>query len=436
MRVSGRTAAEIAASLEGAIRDRRFAPGDTLPTVRQLAKSLKLSPATVAAAYRLLHGRALVTGERRRGTRVRVQAETLSHARSGPSSIAGTVDLFSGNPDPVLLPPLDSAFRAVSLTPTLYGGPADVRELVAFAKGEFAADGIDVPGVLVTAGGLDGIERVLREHLRPGDRVAVEDPVFPALLNLLAAGGFAAEPLATDAEGPTPRGMDAALRRRPAALIVTPRAQNPTGASLSTQRIAELRAILKRHPVPILIENDPFGPVSGAPAATLTEGRSRWAIVRSMTKCLGPDLRLAIVAGDELTLARVRARQAVGMRWVSHVLQQIALALWSDPSAGRHLVRVAETYAHRRRALIGALSSVGVQIPAASGFNVWIPVRHETHVVEQLAQLGWGVAAGERFRLASGPGIRVTTSALAPDAAQRFASDLASVFRSEAPALA
>jgi DNA-binding transcriptional MocR family regulator len=124
------------------------------------------------------------------------------------------------------------------------------------------------------------------------------------------------------------------------------------------------------------------------------------------------------------------------MRWVSHLLQHLAVTLWSDPSSGRHLARVAETYAHRRRAATEALVAAGVHVTAASGFNLWIPVRHEADVVEQLAQRGWAVAAGERFRLRSDPGIRVTTSALAPDAAAQFANDLASALRTEAPALA
>jgi DNA-binding transcriptional MocR family regulator len=227
------------------------------------------------------------------------------------------------------------------------------------------------------------------------------------------------------------------LKRRVAALVITVRAQNPTGARISETRAGVLRAVLKRHPDLLLIENDPFGPVSGARAVTLTgAGRSHWAIVRSLTKFLDPDLRVAIVAGDELTVARVRARQSVGMRWVSHLLQHMALALWSDPSNGRHLARAGDTYARRRQGLIAALAATGTELTAASGFNVWIPVRHEGDVVEQLARRGWAVAGGERFRLAAGPGIRVTTSALAPDDARRFATDFAHALGTAAPPLA
>jgi DNA-binding transcriptional regulator YhcF (GntR family) len=44
--------------------------GDTLPTVRQLAGDLGVSPNTVARAYAELQGEGLLTSEGRRGTRV------------------------------------------------------------------------------------------------------------------------------------------------------------------------------------------------------------------------------------------------------------------------------------------------------------------------------------------------------------------------------
>ena len=435
-RIAGHTAREIGQSIEEGIQAGRIAAGELLPPVRDLAATLKVSPATIAAAYGLLHRRGLVTADRRRGTRVRPTADVRAQSTAARNQSDATVDLASGNPDRALLPDFSSALRSIPTEPTLYGSGAELRSLVAFAKVEFAADGIDVSGVLVTGGALDAIDRILREHLRPGDRVAVEDPGFPALFDLLTASGLKAEPIAMDVAGPTPDALDAALGRRPAAIIVTPRAQNPTGAAITLQRAADLRAVLKRHPAPLLVESDPLGAIAGVPALTLTGGRTRWAIVRSTSKFLGPDLRVALVAGDDLTLGRVRTRQALGARWVSHLLQHLALALWSDPSSGRHLARVAQTYAHRREALARALATQGIEIASASGFNVWIPVRHEASVVEALAQRGWGVAPGERFRLRAGPGIRVTTSALAPADAQRFAADLASIVVAPAPVLA
>ena len=58
--IQGSSAVEIAGSVEAAIRGERVAPGDPLPTVRGLAETLGVSPATVAAAYRTLRERGLV----------------------------------------------------------------------------------------------------------------------------------------------------------------------------------------------------------------------------------------------------------------------------------------------------------------------------------------------------------------------------------------
>ena len=75
------------------------------------------------------------------------------------------------------------------------------------------------------------------------------------------------------------------------------------------------------------------------------------------------------MAGDELTISRVRGRQALGARWVSHILQQLALALWSDPSSGRRLARAGEIYAQRRAAALAALREHGIEARAALGLQ-------------------------------------------------------------------
>ena len=426
--ITGTTAATIAHSIEQGLHRGRTAPGDLLPTVRELAEGLEVSPATVAAAYKALRHRGLISGHGRRGTVVARRPPAPSSARHELAA-TGAVDLATGNPDPSLLPPLAPALGAISPEPHLYGASQHVRAFTTFAAGEFEADGIDARFVTVVSGALDGIERILREHLRPGDHVAVEDPSFPGLLDLLKASAFVVVPFAVDDQGPVPEDVDAALRRRCHAIVVTPRAQNPTGAAISERRARDIQRILRGHPDVLLIENDCAGPISGAPSTTLTAAARRWAVVRSTSKFLGPDLRVAVMAGDELTISRVQGRQALGARWVSGILQQLALAMWSDPSSGRRLARAADTYAQRRTALLDALAARGVEARGRSGLNVWVPVREESVVTRALAERGWAVAAGERFRIASAPAVRVTTATLAPPETERFADALADVMR-------
>ena len=425
--IAGGNAVNIASSVEAAVHAGRLKPGDPLPTVRELAATLRVSPTTIAAAYKLLQGRGLVSGLGRNGTRITSRPPTPAVA-SWPHVPEGAIDLATGNPDPALLPPLDQALRALHPAPRMYDGPTLLPALATFVSAELQADGIPAAALAIAGGGLDAIDRVLREQLRPGDRVAVEDPSFPGVLDLLAANGLVPVPMAIDDDGPLPGEMEAALRSRARAVVVTPRAQNPSGAALTRARARDLRRVLGSFPDVLLVEDDHAGPIAGAALATLCDAsRARWAYVRSVSKYLGPDLRAAFLMGDRMTIARVDGRLAVGTRWVSHVLQQLVLALWSDPSSGRRLARASEVYRQRREAMLSSLAARGIPARGSSGLNVWVPVREEAHTVQALLERGWAVMAGERFRLKSAPAIRVTTAAVTPHDSERFAADLADI---------
>jgi DNA-binding transcriptional MocR family regulator len=429
--ITGDSAVNIARSIESSVAAGRIAGGSLLPPVRTAAAHLRVSPATVAAAYRVLGQRGVVIADGRRGTRVR-HAPPIS--MPAPAPIPEDVrDLASGNPDGDLLPPIPR----LPHEQRLYRDDLNDPRLLELARQQFAADGIPADDIAVVSGALDGVERVLREHLRPGDRVAVEDPCFTGVLDLLSALALVAVPVTVDDEGIEPDALRRALRGDVAALIVTPRAQNPTGAAITPARQRALRAVLAKHPEVLLIEDDHAGPIAGAPYRTLADrSRERWAVVRSVSKSLGPDLRVGLLAADARTIARVEGRQTLGIRWVSHILQRIVIAIWSDRRVQSLLKRADRTYAERRNALLRELRTRGIEAHGASGLNVWIPVREETPVVQALMANGWAVQAGERYRLTTGPAIRVTIATLEPKDAARFADDLARILAPSRRALA
>ena len=414
--IHGDSAVKIAKSVESAIARGRLSAGDSLPPVRNVATQLRVSPATVAAAYRALQQRGLVTADGRRGTRVRPAAPVA--APPPPPLPRGVRDLASGNPDPELLPDL--------FEQRLYRDDLNDPRLIALAKKQFEADRVPAKHIAVVSGALDGLERVLREVTRAGDRIAIEDPGFTGIIDLLASLSLVAVPVSVDDEGPIASSLRNVIRSV-RALVIVPRAQNPTGAAITPRRARELRRVLDEHPEVAVIEDDHAGPVAGAPYVTLVTSRERWAVVRSVSKSLGPDLRLALVTGDAETIARIEGRQTLGIRWVSHVLQRLVIELWTDRNVQRLLKRAEKTYAERRNALITALGEHGIDAHGASGLNVWIPLREETAVVQSLLARGWAVNAGERYRIASGPAIRVTVADLHPDDARKFARDLAAI---------
>lgn len=421
--IRGSGAEAIASDVEAAISSGALTPGAELPPIRDLASQLGVNANTVAAAYRLLRERGAVETAGRRGTRVRERPATTPRSLRGIAVPPGARDLSTGNPDPALLP--IARLRApVSSKPVLYGDPALSPELADYARFSLTADGIPADHIAVTAGALDGIERVLSAHLRPGDRVAVEDPGWANLLDLLAALGVSAEPVRVDDDGPLTADVARALRRGVRALVLTTRAQNPTGAAVSAARAAELRALLAEGDV-LLIEDDHCAGIAGAPLHTLAGTTRHWAFVRSAAKAYGPDLRLALLAGDQRTVERVQGRLRLGPGWISHVLQDLAVSLWRDEAASRTVHDAEIAYARNREALRAALADRGVTSHGRSGLNVWVPVPDETVAITRLLNAGWAAAPGARFRIGTAPGMRITISGLAADDIEALASAVA-----------
>lgn len=403
-------------------------PGQPLPPMRELAVELGVNPNTVAAAYRTLRERGVIETAGRRGSRVRPKPATTGREHIRVDVPAGVLDVSHGNPDPALLPSLAGAFtfaaEQADRQPVLYGDDPVEPELARIARAELDADGVPPGPVAVTSGSLDAIERVLAAHLKPGDTVAVEDPGWGSLLDLVPALGLRVTPVRVDDEGPLPDDVRAALEAGARALVVTDRAQNPTGAVVSGTRARALRSVLRGHPETLLIEDDHGHGIVDQPLHPLAGTTRTWAFVRSAAKAYGPDLRLAVLTGDAVTLDRVRGRQRLGPGWVTRVTQRAVARLWTEGAVDTPAVAAA--YAARRDALITALAGRGITAHGTSGLNVWIPVPDETGAVSRLLHAGWAVAPGARFRMSAPPGIRVTVSTLTAEETGRLAEAIAS----------
>ncbi|GAB3003399.1 aminotransferase class I/II-fold pyridoxal phosphate-dependent enzyme [Streptomyces pseudoechinosporeus] len=402
--------------MERAVGSGGLEPGQLLPAMRELAADLGVNPNTVAAAYRTLRERGVIETAGRRGSRVRPKPVTTARELSRLDVPPGVRNLSDGNPDPALLPALTEAFAAAAAhsdrEPVLYGEAAVEPGLARLARADLDADGVPDGPVTVTSGALDAIERVLAAHLRPGDAVAVEDPGWRSVLDLAPALGLRTLPVGVDDEGPLPDDVRGALRSGARALIVTDRAQNPTGAAVSATRARALRSVIEEHPQALLIEDDHGHRIVDLPLHPLAGVTQHWAFVRSVAKAYGPDLRLAVFTGDPVTADRVQGRQRLGPGWVSHLLQRAVVRLWA--SGAVDVRAVAAAYGRRRDGLIGALGERGIEAYGRSGMNVWVPVPDETGAVARLLHSGWAVAPGAGFRVNSPPGLRITVSTLAP----------------------
>ena len=419
--VSGTRASEIAAGVEAALSAGRLAPGTELPPVRELAEQLGVNPNTAAAAYRVLRDRGTVETRGRLGTRVRERPAT-SPASRVLTLPPGTLDLSSGNPDPELLPSLEPPHP---IPPSEYSDETIGATLLREARPFLAADGVPEDHVLCTFGALDGIDRVLTTRLRAGDRVAVEDPGWAHLLDLLAADRLTPLPVPVDDDGPDPAALAAALAAGARAFITTTRAQNPYGSATTAERAAALRAVLAGYPDVLTVDDDHGSELASGPPQHLAAATSRWAYVRSASKAYGPDLRIALLSSDAATHDLVAGRLRHTARHVSRIIQDTWARALADRDTQSLVRQAAEIYDARRTALLEALAGRGLEAHGRSGLNVWVPVADESAALSALLSAGFAAAPGAWFRVRSGAGLRVTVARLDP----ARAGGLADAFR-------
>jgi DNA-binding transcriptional MocR family regulator len=395
-----RSARRIAAVIGRMITAGELPVGTRLPTVRELSAQLGVSPTTVSEAWRSLADVGAIEARGRNGTYVRPPTGPGAPRRyrrvtEGPGHFQ--LDLSSGTPDPALLPDLGPAVSRVgkqSLTSSYLDHPV----LPALEEELVRSWPFEPEAVTVVDGAMDALDRIAQVVLRLGDRVVVEHPGFPPLLDLLDQLGCVVVPADVDEDGLTVAGLRDALRHGEVrAVFLQPRAQNPAGARLTARRATELAEALSGTAT-IVIEDDHANDISWSPLVSLGANLAdRTVHVRSYSKSHGPDLRLAAVGGAGDVVTAVANRRLLGPGWSSRILQALLLELLQDPATPEVMAAARATYAHRRDVVSAVLADAGVAVAGSDGINLWMRVADERSAAVALATRGIGVAPGEPF---------------------------------------
>ena len=422
--IEERTPHGIATGIARLITTGDLAPGDRLPTVRELASELGVSPATVSHAWQTLNSAGLITSRGRSGSFVRAEPrEWLPRRYRGlDGQLDARLDLSRGTPDPELLPALGPALARVGARAdtTSYQAKPDIPELHDLLRETWPAP---VESITVLNGALDAIDRALAALVRFGDRVVVENPTFPPFIDLLDHYGLEPVGVELDAEGMRPEAFAAALGSSPAIVLMQPRAHNPTGISMTPARAEQLAGILDRSRTAgdtIVIEDDHSGAISSSPDVTLaTWLPERVLHVRSFSKSHGPDLRIGAIGGPRPLVDRVVARRLLGPGWTSRMMQAILHELLTDPTSVAQISEARDAYAVRQDALAAAVRDAGGWLAGGDGINVWLRVADERSAIVQLAAVGIRVAGGGPFQLGEtqDPHVRVTAGLVRDDVA-------------------
>jgi DNA-binding transcriptional MocR family regulator len=416
--VDDRSARGLAAAVARAIRSGELTTGERLPPVRRIAQQLGVSPTTVSEAWRELARTGAIETRGRNGTFVRQPDPVLAPRRYRlvtDARAAFDLDLSTGTPDPSLLPPIVDAITRAAARGDLTANYAD--DPVLPELGGLLRDRWPFPpeALTVVDGAMDALDRVLRQVVRIGDRVIVESPTFPPLLDLLHVLGAEAVGVPVDAAGMRPSELAASLVAvRPSVVVLQPRAQNPTGASCTLERVTELATVLADTDT-LVVEDDHSGDI--ASAALVSIGRwhpARTVRIHGFSKSHGPDLRLAAIGGAAAPVEQLATRRQLGPGWSSRLLQATLADLLADSASQACVDRAARSYRERQAAFTDACRRLGIELAfVADGINAWVPVADEQHAMVALAARGIGVAPGAPFSVAgAAPHVRVTVAGL------------------------
>jgi GntR family transcriptional regulator/MocR family aminotransferase len=277
-------------------------------------------------------------------------------------------------------------------------GSFDLREAICAHVRRSRAVVCDPAEVIVVNGSQQALDLIARVLVERGDRVAIEDPHYNGIREVLRVAGARLLPVPVDRDGLNP----ARLPEHANIVFVTPSHQFPTGVILPLARRLELLEWARRKNS-VIVEDDHDGEFhyEGRPLESLqgldTEGRTVY--VGTFSRTVFPALRIGY-----LIVPKTLAPAFTGAKWLndlhSATLEQQALAEFITTGMyDRHLGRLRRRNTARRGALLEAVHRyLGTRVEVTgdgSGTHVVLwptkPVSEET-LVAHAASRGVGIS--------------------------------------------
>lgn len=403
----GNLAQKLTRAFRAAIDTGTIAGGTRLPAERTIAASLAVSRSTVTTALDELRNDGTLRSQRGSGTFVRddrrrrpAGTRVAEHFMARPG-----IDLASGNPPDVSHLPaitLDTARMLV------HGGSASLEPLGLASLRAALAERHNTQGQLtdpsqihVTAGAHHAVALCIAATMETGRPVAVEEPSYPGIFDILEAHGTAPIPVRRDGAGIVPDDLERVLRQhRPTTLYCQTGPHNPTGRVPTPGRLRAVAEVLDRHDT-VVIEDVALADLTfaGRPRPELAELCRKATVVSvgSFSKVAWGGLRVGWMRGPHHLIKRtghMRLATDMGTSVPSQLLAQ-------------QLVPHLEGLAERRRATLAnrvdlAVERLGVDLqdwsidPPAGGSVLWVrlPIDNTAGFVLHARQYGVQVAPG------------------------------------------
>ncbi len=410
--LAGPRYAAIADALAADVAEGHLEPGVRLPTHRDLAHRLKVTVGTVSRAYAEAERRGLVYGEVGRGTFVR------EHTPSAPPLLSPSgndfVDLSYN------FPPLDGALSALSDTLAEVARTSDLADLLSYrfdsGRGDHRAafadwiSGFGVPteaeDVVLTFGAQNAMLITMMALAGPGATVLTEELTFYGIKSIAAQLDLRLHGVELDEHGLKPEALDAACRNSGAKLLYCiPTLQNPTVSVMPEERRREIAEVAARHEV-VIVEDDVYGFLpEQAPAPISALAPEHSVYIASMSKSIGPGLRLGYVRAAPALREPIAAALRASCLIPPSFLADVGARLIRSGEAHR-MVKWQRGEARKRQRTATRLLAGQALSTHPEAFHLWLvlpePWRREIFAAEARGR-GVGVASAEVFAVGRQP---------------------------------
>ncbi len=420
---------QIVAALRGAIDARGLRADTRLPSIRQFAKAQGVSRFTVVEAYDRLVAQGYLHSRRGSGFYVAARSTPATDS-SQPCSIERAVDTAmlmrnvlaseaSSTGYGSGVPPADwlddealrRQLRALSREPgahlTTYGqglGFAPLREQLRVHLAEVGV-ACAPDQILLTHGGAQALDLVIRYLLKPGDSVLVDDPGYYNLFGNLKLHGVRLLGVPRGKDGPDLAIAERlAQEARPKAFFTQSVLHNPTGTNLTPAAAFRILQLAERHGF-IVVEDDvasDFDPGRAARLATLDQ-LERVLYLGSFSKTLSASLRVGFLVGKREWIEELTDIKLLSDITTSEFAERVVHRLLTEGHYRRHMQRMRERLARSRDRVLRRMEHAGMEVLCEPAGGLFIWARHPAwdngvELANRAARDGVFLAPGSSFR--------------------------------------
>ncbi|HWF08336.1 MAG TPA: PLP-dependent aminotransferase family protein [Bryobacteraceae bacterium] len=453
---------QLGSYLEGLIQKGTLRAGERLPPTRELAGQLGLNRTTISAAYELLESGGLIKGEVGRGSYVcgvfERSAEPLNWSRALTASVStsagspatGVISFTSSRPSERLFPVEEfrECCREVLEGPSLkslmqLGSPGGYEPLRRYLLDRATELGIarESDDILITNGCQQALDLLRRALVRTGDKVVIEEPVYPGLKNLFLEAGAELIGVPVDSDGLDLYALQQAFEAGAKVLVVTPSFQNPTGATIPAAHREQI-CRLARAAGAAIVENDIYADLVYNSESTnalprLKQIEPNAILLGSFSKIAFPGLRVGYVIAPRPAIARATELKQLADLHTDHLSQAFLLRFAESGRLARHQAMVIQATREKLRALEQSskrfLAGCRWKVPGG-GMNMWLelPAGLDAVALRGLAQqAGIDYLPGRYFSISRplDSGLRLSFAGLEPNEIRKGIEILGAVIR-------